>query len=405
MTRIRFLEPWSFEQGAARAAEGFRAQFGAEPTGVWAAPGRVNLIGEHTDYNGGLSAPIALAHRTFFAAARAGDDRCRLSSTMSPGQVVETPMAAVAPGSVSGWSAYAVGVVWALRRRAIPAPALTGHVDSRVPLGAGLSSSAALEAAVALAAVDLGYPSDAVPRVPAGRALLAAACVEAENRIAGAPTGGMDQAAALLAAPGQALAVDSASGQTELVPFDLDGAGLELLVIDTRVKHALVDGQYGQRRATCAEAARVLGVETLAQVPAGDLDAALEQLGGPETVAARRVRHVVTEIDRARRFVAALRAGALAEVGPLLDASHASLRDDYQVSAPELDLAVAESRAAGALGARMTGGGFGGSAIALIRRGQAPAVAGAVALAFAAQGLKEPVFLLARASGGARRVL
>jgi galactokinase len=233
---------------------------------------------------------------------------------------------------------------------------------------------------------------------------LAAACVEAETRIAGAPTGGMDQAAALLPAADCALLVDSSGGESELVPFDLDGAGLELLVIDTRAEHALVDGQYGQRRATCAAAAETLGLDDLGQLPISRLAEAIDRLGGPDQVAARRVRHVVTEIDRTRRFVTALRAGDLAGTGPLMDASHASLRDDYQVSAPELDLAVAAAREAGALGARMTGGGFGGSAIALLRQGQAGAVAAAVARAFARRTLKEPVFLLAEASSAGERL-
>ncbi|MDR2454516.1 MAG: hypothetical protein LBD51_08300 [Bifidobacteriaceae bacterium] len=214
----------------------------------------------------------------------------------------------------------------------------------------------------------------------------------------------MDQAAALLAQPGHALLVDSTSGAAEPLPFDLAGAGLELLVIDTRAKHALVDGQYGQRRATCAEAARILGLDNLGQLPPACLDAALARLGGPETVAARRVRHIVTEIDRTRRFAHALKAGRLAQTGPLMDASHASLRDDYEVSSPELDLAVDAARRAGALGARMTGGGFGGSAIALTPAGAPAAVAEAVAQAFAQAGLKPPAFLVVEAAAPASRV-
>ncbi|MDR2565796.1 MAG: galactokinase [Bifidobacteriaceae bacterium] len=448
MSDPRFFEAWSPAEGAARADQGFRARFGSAPAGVWAAPGRVNLIGEHTDYNGGLSLPIALPHRTYFAASPSGSDNARLTSAQAADAVFEIPMARVAPGAVKGWGAYAVGVLWALRLRDLPAPALTGHVDSCVPLGAGLSSSAALEAAVALAATDLGGGSgagsvvdgvvssagfgglpDAVGAVdgiggvgvfaarslggaggPAGgerarRAILAAACVDAENRIAGAPTGGMDQAAALLAAEGHALLVDSTSGASELVPFDLAAAGLELLVIDTRAKHALVDGQYGERRATCERAAAVLGVENLGQLPVAELPEAIARLGGADAVAARRVRHVVTEIDRTRQFVGALRAGELALTGPLMDGSHASLRDDYEVSAPELDLAVAAARQAGALGARMTGGGFGGSAIALVRRSESATVAAAVAASFARAGWKTPVFLLADPAGPAERLL
>jgi galactokinase len=416
MTEPQFLRAWTSQEGAERARAGFRTRFGHDPAAVWAAPGRVNLIGEHTDYNGGLSLPIALPQRTYFAASPTpGEDRAVLSSAEIEDEPFAMPMAAVAPGAVTGWAAYSVGVTWALRRRGFPAPALTGHVTSCVPFGAGLSSSAALEAATALAAVDLAEDSavaDAVepasprssrPQRPS-RQELAHACVEAENQIAAAPTGGMDQAAVLLCPADHALLVDMAAGTTEPVPFDLARAGLELLVIDTRAKHALVDGSYGQRRATCAEAAAFLGVDSLGQLPLAELNEAISQLGGPDTIAARRVRHVVTEIDRTQRFVAALRADQLALTGALMNASHASLRDDYEVSSPELDLAVEAARPAGALGARMTGGGFGGSAIALIPQGAADAVACAVAEAFAQADLAAPAFLLAKASAPAERI-
>ncbi|MDR1634142.1 MAG: hypothetical protein LBS27_04325 [Bifidobacteriaceae bacterium] len=508
MTSPRFLRAWSSNEGADRARAGFRARFGQEPAGVWAAPGRVNLIGEHTDYNGGICLPIALPQRTYFAATPGdfGSDTARLSSAQSADAVCAIPLSQVAPGAVEGWAAYAVGVLWALRRRGLPVPALTGHIDSCVPLGAGLSSSAALEVAVALAAVDLaqttGLPTgaeawgeatearagppfdqdsqlatspdalpDAVPFValaadvgdgigganrssadlatgriaplstgskrgrgraesPGGdatygtagtdktdglghlrggggqrlRRALAKACLEAENEIVGAPTGGMDQAAALLSAPGHAVLLDLDRGSAELIPFALAEAGLELLVIDTRAKHSLVDGQYGQRRATCERAAALLGLDNLGQLPVADLPQAITALGGPATAQARRVRHVVTEIERTRQFAAALASGEVALAGPLLDASHASLRDDYEVSAPELDLAVAAACGAGALGARMTGGGFGGSAIALVRQGQSLTVATQVAAAFRRAGWKEPLFLTATASGPGERV-
>jgi galactokinase len=405
--RPQFAEAWSAADGIARARAGFRAALGHEPAGVWAAPGRVNLIGEHTDYNGGLSLPIALPHRTYVAAAVAPTDTARLASAQDTARggeegppIREHAMADVAPGAVAGWGAYAVGVTWALRQRGVAAPALTGFVDSCVPFGAGLSSSAALEAAFALPSQDLrpggGEPLD--------RAFLAAACVAAENQIAGAPTGGMDQAAALQSLEGHALLVDSGAGAVRQVPFDLAAAGLELLVIDTRAEHAHASGEYGARRATREQAARTLGVGALRVVRPGGLPAAIGLLGGPETVAARRVRHVVTEIARTEEFVAALRADELARLGPLMDASHASLRDDYEVSAPGLDLAVEAARAAGALGARMTGGGFGGSAIALVKAGASLDVAAAVAGAFAAREFRPPVFLVARAAGPAERV-
>ncbi|MDR2454766.1 MAG: galactokinase [Bifidobacteriaceae bacterium] len=398
----QFVEPWSADQGAARARAGFTAAFGGQPAGVWAAPGRVNLIGEHTDYNGGLALPIALPHRTYLAASVSPDDVARLASVQDSDQlpVHSFPLAEVAPGAVAPWGSYAVGVTWALRRRGVEVPALTGLFDSCVPFGAGLSSSAALEAAFALPSQDLRSPAGP----PLDRAFLAAACVEAENLIAGAATGGMDQAAALQSVAGTALMVDSRSGAVEPVPFDLAQAGLELLVIDSRVQHAHAGGEYGSRRATCREAAKRLGLTSLREIGLANLPHAIGQLGGPQTLAARRLRHVVTEIARTEDFIEALRAGRLAALGPLLDASHASLRDDYEVSAPGLDLAVEAARAAGALGARMTGGGFGGSAIALVEAGSSDAVAGAVAGAFAQAGFPAPLFLRAEAAGPAERV-
>jgi galactokinase len=292
------------------------------------------------------------------------------------------------------------GVAWALRGLGLPVRGFDAAVDSCVPYGAGLSSSAALESAfaVALSSVHgLGLASD-----DAGRARLAAACVRAENEIAGAPTGGMDQAAALRGLAGSALLLDCRDGEVEQEPFDLAAHGLALLVIDTRAEHALVDGQYAARRATCEDSARILGVPTLREVT--DLPAALSLLddGTPDGgVRVRRVRHVVTEIARVLDFVALLRDGRLDEVGPLMDASHASLRDDYEVSCRELDLTVTAARAAGALGARMTGGGFGGSAIALVRAGSEGDVATAVADAFAGAALNPPAFLLALPSAPA----
>jgi galactokinase len=239
---------------------------------------------------------------------------------------------------------------------------------------------------------------------------LAAACVRAENDIAGAPTGGMDQAASLRSQAGSALLIDCVDFSVRHVPFDLAAAGLELVVIDTRAHHALQDGQYGSRREQCERAAGLLGVRWLREVHAIELDAALDRLrdlvDDPEEAdeIARRVRHVVNEIARVRQAVLLIEDGDLAGIGPLLDASHASLRDDYEVSSRELDLACEAAKGAGALGARMTGGGFGGSAIALVPAGSGDAVADAVAAAFAAEGLAAPGFLRAVPSAPAGRV-
>ncbi|WP_448071372.1 galactokinase [Georgenia yuyongxinii] len=415
----RLLPAWSDGDGVARVRALFAATFGTEPDGVWAAPGRVNVIGEHTDYNGGLCLPVALPHRTFVALRARPGRTARLVSAQQPG-LREVDLDALAPpgaeGAVEGWPAYAAGVAWALERDGLaPAGSLPGFdvaVDSCVPHGAGLSSSAALECAVAVALDDvarLGMAGD-----DAGRARLAAACVRAENEIAGAPTGGMDQAAALRARAGHALLLDCRDGSVEHVPVDLAAAGLALLVIDTRAPHRLVDGQYARRRQVCEDAARVLGVASLREVA----DAVMAGDTTPEDVLARltdeeqrrRVRHVESEIQRVRFLVArlrdprALRGSSLDKVAWALDASHESLREDYEVSSPELDLAVSAARAAGAHGARMTGGGFGGSAIALVDVEHAEPVADAVRDAFSAAGLHEPAFLLADAHGPAGRV-
>jgi len=395
----RPMAAWTDDDGAARTSALFRATFGAEPDGVWAAPGRVNLIGEHVDYNGGLCLPMALPHRTFAAVRRRDDQVVRLVSSLDPGDVWTGTLAGIAPGLVSSWVAYAGGPAWSLAQAGHTVGGFDAAIDSCVPLGAGLSSSAAVECAVALA-LDEQYGLGLAASGDAGRAQLAALCVRAENEVAGAPTGGMDQAASLRATEGHALLLDTVDHSVAQVPFFLAEAGLELLVIDTRAEHALVDGQYAARRSACHAAAARLGVGTLREVD--DLDAALAAL--PDPVEQMRVRHVVTEIARVEQFADLVRDDRVREVGPLMDASHESLRRDYEVSCDELDVAVEAARAAGALGARMTGGGFGGSAIALVEADAATSVAEAVARAFADRGWTEPGFLIAVAGPAGRRV-
>ncbi len=397
-----------------RVARAFEAAHGRPPTGVWSAPGRVNVIGEHVDYNGGLCLPFALPHRTYVALAPRDDDQVTVASA----QVTDADsdqgrptwqgrLADVAPGTVDGWAAYAVGVGWALREQGHEVGGFDAVVDGLVPLGAGLSSSAALECAVALAVDEVAGLGLAAS--DEGRARLAAACVRAENDIAGAPTGGMDQAASLRSRAGSALLIDCLDFGVRHVPFDLAAAGLELLVVDTRAHHSLTDGQYGSRREACERAANLLGVRWLREIGPEDLEGALQRLrdgiDDPEEAdeTARRVRHVVTEIARVQRTVDLVDAGDLAGVGPLLDASHASLRDDYEVSCLELDVACAAALGAGALGARMTGGGFGGSAIALVRADDTEQVARAVVAAFAERHLAAPAFLRAVPSAPAQR--
>lgn len=398
-----WVETWEPADGTERVRALFADRFAAEPAGIWSAPGRVNLIGEHTDYNGGLCLPFALPHRTYVAVRRTDGDRMRLVSAQEATGVREVDLGDVAPGTVDGWPAYVAGVAWALREAGHEVGGFDIAVDSCVPYGAGLSSSAALECAVAVA-IDalfgLGLAGTADEPDDRGRAALATACIRAENEIAGANTGGMDQSVSLRARSGHALLLDCGDGSVRHVPFDLAAHGLALLVIDTKAEHALVDGQYAARRATCERAAALLGVATLREIDPGTLDAALAMLAREAEdadVLVRRVRHVVTEIARVEEFVGLLDADGVEQVGAAMDASHASLRDDYEVSCAELDLAVEAARGAGALGARMTGGGFGGSAIALVRADAVDTVAAAVADAFAAAHLHAPAFLVATA--------
>lgn len=390
---------WPDSSGVEKATALFGRAFDGRPDGVWAAPGRVNLIGEHVDYNGGLCLPLALPHSTFAALRRRDDGVVRVVSGFAPDAGWDGRLDDVAPGGVPSWVAYAAGPAWALAQAGHTVGGFDLAIESCVPLGAGLSSSAAVECATALALDDV-YALGLAAQGDPGRALLAEACVRAENEVAGAPTGGMDQATSLRGAAGRVLLLDCRDGSVQLEPFDLAAAGLELLVMDTRAAHALGDGQYGRRRAACEAAAARLGVATLREVT--DLDAALAHL--TDEWERRCVRHVVTEIARVEEAVALLTAGRPDDIGGLLNASHASLRDDYAVSCPELDVAVDTALAGGALGSRMTGGGFGGSAIALTRAGSAESISDAVAAAFADRGWAAPQFLSAVPGPGARRV-
>ena len=363
-----------------RVVPEFRARFDAAPRVVGSAPGRVNLIGEHLDYNGGRAMPIALEARTFVAAAPRDDGRVVAESLQVAGRLDVAVDAS--DQRVEGWGAYVAGVV---RATGLGGSGCSLLVDSDVPSGAGLSSSAALECAVAMAVRELAGST-------ATRAELVAACVRAENEYVGARTGSMDQTVAMFAEVGHALLIDFADGSTRPLPWHPPG---ELLVIDTGATHSHAGGEYADRRDRCEAAAVELDVEHLA---GADLER-VELL--TDLVTRRRAHHVVTEQARVVAAEAALVAGDWAELGRLMTASHESLRDDYEVSVAELDLAVEAALAAGALGARMTGGGFGGSAIALVPAGLGPAVRDAVLDAYAGQGWPAPVFLDGRAGGPA----
>jgi galactokinase len=361
---------------------------------VWLAPGRANLMGEHTDYNDGFVLPFALSQGTTASCSLSGSSSgwLTLSSAQEPGPEVEVELAGLAPGRVTGWAAYPAGVAWALREAGYPVPGARVRIDSSVPAGAGLSSSAALECATALALTSLAGRT--VPR-----AELAAIARRAENEFVGVPSGIMDQSASLLCRAGHALLLDCRSLETFHVPFVPAAAGARLLLINTRARHDLTEGAYGKRRAECERAARLLGVSSLREVTSVS---EVERLADP--VLRRRARHVVTDNARVLSVVALLRSGSYREVGRLLTQAHRSLREDFEISWPEADVAVSESLAAGALGARMIGGGFGGSVLALVPSAGAGAVRDAVAGAFARRSWTAPEFLDAVPSDCARRI-
>lgn len=369
----------------------FAERLGHSPAGVWAAPGRVNLIGEHTDYNDGFVLPYALPHRVTVAAAPRTDDRWSVTS-LNNGETKTFTRADLSPG-MEGWQAYVAGVVWALQEAGHRVGGADLVLTSDVPLGAGLSSSAALECAALTTFADLNDLDLAL----IDRAKLARRC---ENAFVGAPTGLMDQAASIMCTTDHALFFDCRSFESQQVALDLPAAGLEILVLDTRTPHALVDSEYATRRQSCEDAAVILGVSALRDVT--DLDAALAAL--PDPVMQRRVRHVVTENSRVLDAVEVASSGSFRDLAPLLDASHVSMRDDFEITVPTVDLAVEAAREAGALGARMTGGGFGGCIIGLVEQGTADEVAAHVGERFAAAGYGPPAHFVALPSAGAGRL-
>jgi galactokinase len=373
------------------AVDDFDAAFGRAPDTVWAAPGRVNVIGEHTDYNEGFSLPIALPLRTVAAVGRREDPVVRVCSAQRPGEMVV--LEELDPGAAETWAGYIAGVVWAIRGERNDLGGFDIFVNGGVPEGSGLSSSAALECAVAgaineLAELDIPRPT------------LVRLAQRAENEFVGAPTGIMDQTASLLCEEGHALLLDARSGGVSQVPFNLRAEGLALLVIDSRAPHAHADGEYANRRRTCEEAAAALGVSSLRDLTESDLGS----ISGLDEVSQRRVRHVVTENARVLQTVALLEDGRIREIGPMLTASHASLRDDYEVSIPRIDAAVDAALDAGAYGARITGGGFGGCVIALADSDAISQVQAAVQRVYAANDYGEPGFLTAVPSAGAHRL-
>jgi galactokinase len=366
----------------------FLETFGVEPDLVAAAPGRVNLIGEHIDYSDGFVLPFAIKDRTLVAARKRNDSTVRIASAQRRNKIVTVDISKVKPGLKGEWERYALGVLWALGVKG----GVDLLIDGHVPLGAGLSSSAALECSVATAMnhlFDLGFNLEELARLTQ----------KAENQYVGVPCGIMDQSVSLMATQGSALLLDCRDLSTKNIPFDVASSGLELLIIDTQAHHALTDGGYAERRASCESAVAKLGITSLRELTMDKLEKSRGLLTETEFV---RARHAVTEMKRVLECVDALGTSDFEKVGELINQSHASLRDDYTVSCPELDTAVDAALAAGALGSRMVGGGFGGSAIALIQASKTTETIRSIEKAFASKGFKAPRFFTSLPSQGAQ---
>lgn len=359
------------------------------PDGVWSAPGRVNLIGEHTDYNNGFVFPFGIDRRTWVALSLRSDRIARVASTFST-EVFEYELSEIKPAELD-WALYPLGVAWAMAERS--GKGFDAFFISDVPIGAGLSSSAAIECSIATALNDVwqsGYTKQE----------LALIGQKAENQAVGAPTGIMDQTASMLAKEDCAVLIDCQSLQTELVELGLSDKGLVVAVIDTRVAHRHSDGGYRVRREACEKGASIMSVRSLRDLTADDLGRAQEVL---DELTFRRCRHVITENQRVLDAVSALKAGNLVSMGELMLQSHASMRDDFEISIPELDLAVETAMSIGATGARMTGGGFGGAAIAIIQESKLDDLRNECMEAFSRRGYIEPSVFSVKPSDGARR--
>jgi galactokinase len=373
----------------AEARSGFKKIFGYEASGVWSAPGRANLIGEHTDYNNGFVFPFGIDRRTYVALSPRQDMLCRVASGLSE-EIYEYELSQTMPTQLD-WALYPLGVAWTMQEKA--KFGFDAYFVSEVPIGAGLSSSAAIECSIGIALNEIweaGYSKQQI-------ALLGQ---KAENEVVGAPTGIMDQTASMLAKSDAAVLIDCKTLETELVPLGLSSQGLVVAVIDTRVSHRHSDGGYRSRREACEKGAKIMGVESLRELTVSDLDAAKQKM---DDVTFRRSRHVITENQRVLEAVNALRAGEMNQLGQLLLQSHASMRDDFEISIDELDTAVEVAMRVGAVGSRMTGGGFGGAAIAIIDQSKLEMLSAECKREFLANGFAEPNVFAVTPSDGARR--
>lgn len=371
-----------------QAIAGFKEVFGYEPQGVWSAPGRANLIGEHTDYNEGFVFPFGIDKRTYVALSPRSDSLCRVSSDID-GKTYETDLPSKPEGM--DWALYPLGVAWVMREWA--KSGFDAFFTSNVPVGSGLSSSAAIECAIGVALNEIWSAGRTKQQI----ALLGQ---RAENDVVGAPTGMMDQTASMLAERDSAVFLDCQSLEAKAVPLHLEERDLVVAVIDTRVAHRHSDGGYRVRRESCERGASTMGVKSLRGLSAGDLPKAQSLLSDVDF---RRVRHIVTENQRVLDSIEALQSGDMPRFGQLLLASHDSMAHDFEISIEELDLAVEISMQTGAVGARMTGGGFGGAAIAVINKDLLAALEQNCKQAFAQKGYLEPKIFAVVPSEGAKR--
>lgn len=370
-----------------KVAKEFVQTFGQAPEIIAAAPGRVNLIGEHIDYSDGYVLPFAIADRTYAAISKRSDNLVRIASAQRRNSIIIHTVEEIQPELKGSWERYVLSVLWSMEIK----HGVDIMIDGYVPLGAGLSSSAALECSVATALNELfscGFDLESLARLTQ----------RGENEYVGVPCGIMDQSVSLMAKRGSALLLDCRDLTSRNVAFDVASHGLELLIIDTQAHHSLTDGGYAERRASCERVVAKLSIRSMRELTLEKLESSKDVLTEVEFI---RARHAVTEIARVLDAVVALESKNFKRLGELLNASHASLRDDYEVSCSELDTAVDASLSAGALGARMVGGGFGGSAIALIEAEKTHITIAAVESSFASKSFKTPRFFTSLPSQGA----
>lgn len=372
------------------AVAAYQQMTGRMPDGLWSSPGRVNLMGDHTDYNDGLALPVAIDRSAVVAVGLRDDRLVRCASRQMPAEAV-IALDDIGPGLAAGWASPVLGALWGLRRAGMALPGMDLVVDSDIPVGGGLASSAAVAVAAALAVTELTgqrmSPND-----------IARCCRDGEAAIAGAPTGLLDQVAVLAGRAGHAVFLDCQNLDRELIAFRPADVSAELVVIDTAVPHSNSAAGYRARREQSAQAAEMLGVRSLRDATEQAVELRLQGM------LQRRARHVVSENARVRRIVDLLRTGQVHAIGGVLDESHASLRDDYEVSSPELDAAVVAAREGGAWGARLTGAGLGGCALALVPEYARETLAGSVHAAFARQGFGAPTVFEVTTADGARRL-